>query len=81
MSNNFDFELMVELLRGHNKRFNDIESSIVNLTHEVRSGFASMRSHINAQHLESEQMERRIADLELAVERLNHAQGINAEDT
>ena len=43
---------------------------------EMREGFASLKAHDYAQHRDIEQMERRIADLEIQVDRLNTAQGL-----
>ena len=53
---------------------------VVAMRNEMREGFAGLRAHDLAHHGDMQNMERRVADLELAVERINHAQGINTDD-
>lgn len=69
---NVDFELMFKLIKENN---NEIKAT----RNEMREGFASMRAHNNAFHSDINVLQSRLDSLEINVERLNKAQGINTD--
>ena len=78
--NVFMSDLNFELLRRTTEDARDearaTRQDVKAMRSEMREGFASLKAHDYAQHRDLEQMERRIADLEGQVERLNTAQGL-----
>lgn len=78
-----DFELFERLIRESRDESRatreELGGRMTTLESKVQDGFASLRAHDFAHHTDIGMMEQRLADLEQAVERLNHAQGINAD--
>ena len=78
-----DFELLERVMREARDESratrSELGTKIDKLSFEIGEGFAIMRNHAYAQHAEMQHMERRISALEAEVDRLNHAQGINAD--
>ena len=71
-----DFELLHKTTEEAREEARATRQDVNAMHGEMREGFASLKAHDYAQHRDIEQMERRIADLEIQVDRLNTAQGL-----
>ncbi len=65
-----NFALMEQLIRENHHRLKAVED-------KISIGFERLLQHDYAQHADMKHIETRIADLELQVERLSRAQGLN----
>ena len=70
---NVDFKLMFELIKDNNLE-------IKSLRNETREGFASLRTHNQANIADINHLQSRIDHLELKLDRLSSAIGLNSQE-
>ncbi len=82
-----EIEMLQEIIRLHNdstqkaeRSFAELHAELNKLRHEVRDGFASMRTQLADIHQTVALHERRVTDAEFAIDRIDQALGINQDD-
>ncbi len=78
-----DFELLERLIREARDESRltrtELGERISALGNKVTEGFVNLRAHDFTHHTDMAMMERRVSDLELAIQRISHAEGINTD--
>ena len=68
-----DNALLYEVLK-------DLQDRMTRMENHQREGFASLRDHIAALHSDTTITQRRLGDVEIDVDRLKRATGMNTDD-
>lgn len=75
-----NFELLTSLIRETRDAVLRVENRQKVLEDKVDVGFTNLRAHDFTHHTDMAMMERRVTDLEVAIDRINHTEGINAPE-